>query len=143
MITPKGSSSTSRVTSRSPTGITLAMSRSIGDLSLRGAGVVARPSVRRQRDLQDGDCIVACSDGVWEFLSDDKVGRLVELSRQQQHADMRDCCIQLVTKAVEQWTANGAYRDDITVLMVSLPVAEGPGANADLKHSKKVSPAFS
>ena len=47
----------------------LAMSRSIGDLAVKRAGVIPDPTVM-QRDVQESDkFLILASDGVWEFMS--------------------------------------------------------------------------
>jgi protein phosphatase len=60
--------------------------------------------------LQPGDCLVLCSDGLWEMVSDAEMGRIVGRARSPQEA-----CRTLIQKAKD---AGGD--DNITVIMVRM-----------------------
>ena len=56
----------------------LAMSRSIGDLLAKSLGVIATPDTKIvRRDFEHDKCLVLCSDGVIEFLTNEEVGDIV------------------------------------------------------------------
>jgi serine/threonine protein phosphatase PrpC len=53
------------------------MSRSIGDLSAQSAGVISTPEIVCH-DIQKEDLfLVVASDGIWEWLTNDRVVSLV------------------------------------------------------------------
>ena len=51
----------------------LAMSRSIGDLKGKNIGVIPDPGIIEYKLSERTKYIIACSDGVWEFLSNENV----------------------------------------------------------------------
>lgn len=56
----------------------LAMSRSFGDHCAAEVGVIADPEVLEMNLTENDKFIVIASDGVWEFLSNDEVVKIVE-----------------------------------------------------------------
>jgi serine/threonine protein phosphatase PrpC len=67
-----------RVYAKDEDGPGLAMSRSLGDTVAEKLGVISTPDVRVVRRLFDKDrALVLCSDGVSEFLSNEKIGEIV------------------------------------------------------------------
>ena len=54
----------------------LAMSRALGDRSVKGSGVTARPDVE-EMDIREGDVIVLASDGLWDAMKNEEVAGLV------------------------------------------------------------------
>ena len=56
----------------------LAMSRSFGDHCAAQVGVIADPEVSEMNLSEKDKFIVIASDGVWEFLSNDEVVRIIE-----------------------------------------------------------------
>lgn len=55
----------------------LAMSRSIGDMLAHMVGVSTDPEVMRFELGPEHKFIVIASDGVWEFLSNEQIGKIV------------------------------------------------------------------
>jgi serine/threonine protein phosphatase PrpC len=55
----------------------LAMSRSVGDGLAHSVGVSWEPEVKQLTMQQEDKFIVIASDGVWEFLSNENIGRIV------------------------------------------------------------------
>jgi len=51
----------------------LAMSRSIGDLVAQSAGVISTPEMKQVLKNSETYAIVIASDGVWEFLSNERI----------------------------------------------------------------------
>jgi len=51
----------------------LAMSWSIGDLVAQSAGCISTPEIIQVKKVPDHYAIVVASDGVWEFLSNEKI----------------------------------------------------------------------
>mmetsp|Transcript_17226 Transcript_17226/g.33600 ORF Transcript_17226/g.33600 Transcript_17226/m.33600 type:complete len:403 (-) Transcript_17226:655-1863(-) len=109
------------------TGHNLAMSRSIGDHDLEQCGVTAVAEVK-EFELNEADaCLILASDGVWEFLSSQEA---VDIC-QEFKDDATKACRSLVRKACDRWIAEGTgYRDDITAIVVFLPVMEELRANS-------------
>lgn len=98
----------------------LAMSRSIGDMLSRDLGIISEPTVG-ERDITDQDeFVVLCSDGVWEFISNEEAinfvggmgrGKVVEAAEH------------LAKKAWSRWIQHeGDVVDDITVMIAYLPL---------------------
>ena len=53
------------------------MSRSLGDGLAHSVGVTWEPEIKQLTMQKEDKFIVIASDGVWEFLSNEKIGRLV------------------------------------------------------------------
>lgn len=54
----------------------LAMSRSLGDYVAQSVGVTPEPEINIYDINQNDRIIIIASDGVWEFLSNEKVGQI-------------------------------------------------------------------
>lgn len=50
----------------------LALSRALGDFNLKPNGLITKPSFFK-KEVSEGDFIVACSDGVWDVVSEDNI----------------------------------------------------------------------
>jgi protein phosphatase 2C family protein 2/3 len=102
------------------TQIGLAMARSIGDHAVKEVGVIAEPVVSFQDITEEDDFVIFATDGVWEFISSEEAVKVV--------ADNMDrgatkACQSLIETAAAQWhEEEGDYRDDITALVVRLPL---------------------
>ena len=95
----------------------LAMSRSFGDKKGKSCGVIAYPDII-EFNLNNNDCkyMVICSDGVWEFLSNEEV---MEIGNKYYiHNNMNDFCNELLKKSTEMWQNEENYMDDITIVTV-------------------------
>jgi serine/threonine protein phosphatase PrpC len=55
----------------------LAMSRSMGDQQAHEAGVITEPEILSFKLCPDDKFIVIASDGVWEFLENETVAKIV------------------------------------------------------------------
>ena len=103
------------------TQIGLAMSRSIGDHSVKSIGVIAEPVVTEYEIQPETDeFMIIATDGVWEFLdSNDAVNIVAEYFENGEGAQKG--CQALIEAAAAKWHEyEGDYRDDITVLIVKL-----------------------
>lgn len=97
----------------------LAMTRSIGDISGEAAGIIPVPEVSSYTlDSERETFMVVASDGVWEFLSSEKVVSIVSqfnANRAQEAADA------LVTESLKLWKTDCPYSiDDITCIVAWL-----------------------
>ena len=95
----------------------LAMSRSFGDKKGKSCGVIAYPDII-EFNLNTHDCkyMVICSDGVWEFLSNEEVMEIG--NKYYGHNNMNDFCNELLKKSTEMWQNEENYMDDITIVTV-------------------------
>jgi|TARA_B100000524_G_scaffold281898_1_gene157927 serine/threonine protein phosphatase PrpC len=139
----------------------LAMSRSIGDHNFNGVGVTAEADVTTH-ELSEGDtCLILASDGVWEFISSQQA---VDLIYRHRHRGASAACAgkipstpfsphvatpflpyvseiefffsALISEAAKRWKREeGNYRDDITAIVLFLPMEELPTAAAALTAS--------
>ena len=99
----------------------LAMSRALGDLvGYFGAGISAEPDVCKI-DLteKEWDTLVLCSDGVWEFVTNEECAEMV--SEFSAGCEMK-AAEALCKDSWDRWIKeeNGYIVDDITALVVSL-----------------------
>lgn len=93
----------------------LAMSRSIGDLIGKKIGIIAEPGIKEYNLGKNTKFVILCSDGVWEFLSNEKVrdvGRQFYL-----HSNATELCKELITLSVIEWQTQDSIIDDITALV--------------------------
>lgn len=99
----------------------LAMSRSVGDLFLKEAGVIVEPVVTTYEvDPSVDEFIVMASDGVWEYIGSDEAVRIVGRAMDN-GASASEACEQLIRKAAVRWKKyDYDYRDDITAIVVKL-----------------------
>ena len=94
----------------------LAMSRSIGDLEGKKYGVIAEPGIIEFNVSKSTKYIVLCSDGVWEFLSNEQVkeiGRGFYLNN-----NPNGYVEELLKLSVKEWKDNDNIIDDITVIVL-------------------------
>lgn len=100
------------------TQIGLAMARSIGDHAVATVGVIADPVVTTHEVTEDDDFLILASDGVWEFL--DSLDAVNIVGRNLQRGATK-ACQALIEAAAARWhEEEGAYRDDITAIVVRL-----------------------
>jgi len=95
----------------------LAMSRSFGDKKAKSCGVIPYPDII-EFNLSNNDCkyMVLCSDGVWEFISNEKV---MEIGNKYYNKNnINDFCNELLKKSTEVWESEENYMDDITIVIV-------------------------
>ena len=92
------------------------MSRSIGDTIAKKLGVIAEPDVIEYELNEKSKFVVMCSDGVWEFLDNEKVknlGRKFYINN-----DSSGLCEELYTNSLIEWQCNDSIVDDITVICI-------------------------
>ena len=93
----------------------LAMSRSIGDLYGKSVGVIPNPGILEYEINKSTKYIIACSDGVWEFLDNETVmniGKKYYLKN-----DAVELTNELISKAYKEWSENDKIIDDITAVV--------------------------
>ena len=94
----------------------LAMSRSLGDFQAKDCGVITNPEIIEYNVNHNSKYMVICSDGVWEFLSNEQVRDLG--NKFFNKGELGNFCSQLVKEAVHAWETRDIIRDDITVVCV-------------------------
>jgi serine/threonine protein phosphatase PrpC len=96
----------------------LAMSRSLGDLLASKIGVSHLPDFLSVELTERHQVLIMCSDGVWEFLSNEKVLKeFLKFPRNQIQA----ACEHIAKLAWEQWIeVETDVVDDITVIGIDL-----------------------
>ena len=93
----------------------LAMSRSLGDMKGKSIGVIADPGILEYDLNKSTKYIIACSDGVWEFLNNEVVMNIGKRFYLQNNAV--EYCHELVSRAFKEWQKNEKIVDDITVVV--------------------------
>ena len=91
------------------------MSRSIGDLKGKEIGVIPNPGILEYDLNKSTRYVIACSDGVFEFL-DNKTVMEVGKSFFLQN-DASAYCHELVTRSLIEWETNDNIVDDITAVV--------------------------
>ena len=94
----------------------LAMSRSFGDKKAKSCGVIPYPDIIEYTIKNDSKYMVICSDGVWEFLSNEEVMEIGNKYYIQN--DINEFCSQIIKKSTEIWECEENYIDDITIVTV-------------------------
>lgn len=100
--------------------IGLAMARSIGDHAVKAVGVIPEPEVKTFEIESQDRFIIMASDGVWEFITSQEA---VDIVQKSLHKGMHDACQDLIETAATRWQEEeGDYRDDITAIVVKVPL---------------------
>ena len=98
----------------------LAMSRSVGDKVAQSVGVIPDPEIMEYTLTEYDQFILIASDGVWEFMSNVDVARLVfpfvEKNSPEAAANA------LVKEATKRWKKEEEVIDDITCIIIFLDV---------------------
>jgi len=99
----------------------LSMARSLGDFLFDEVGVISDPVVTSCELTPADKCIIVASDGVWEFMSSQAAVNIC--MRHKNNAS--EACKALIRESARLWEEEeGQYRDDITAIVVFLPVIE-------------------
>ncbi|MCQ2817457.1 MAG: protein phosphatase 2C domain-containing protein [archaeon] len=94
----------------------LAMSRSIGDLIGSSVGVEPLAEIREIEINEETKFLIVASDGIWEFLDDDKV---MNISKKYYETNQNQkLCKTLVKHSTRIWEKEDTVRDDITCVSV-------------------------
>jgi serine/threonine protein phosphatase PrpC len=98
----------------------LAMSRSLGDYIAHSVGVSADPEVMRFELQPEDKFIIIASDGVWEFLSNEMIAKIVWPFYLKNSPEQAGNAI--VRAAATKWRENDTVIDDITCVTIFLEV---------------------
>ena len=94
----------------------IAMSRSVGDFIATSLGVIPEPKFIEEKIDNDCKFIVIASDGVWEFLDNERVAEIVMPFYNNDDPD--GACKALIKESTEWWNKEDIVVDDITVVIV-------------------------
>ena len=94
----------------------IAMSRSVGDFVATTLGVIPEPKFIEEKIDSDCKFIVIASDGVWEFLENERVAEIVWPYYKNDDPD--GACKALIKESTEWWNKEDIVVDDITVVIV-------------------------
>ena len=94
----------------------IAMSRSIGDFIATTLGVIPEPKFIEDKIDNETKFIVIASDGVWEFLDNNKVAEIVLPFYKKNDPD--GACKALIKESTEWWNKEDIVVDDITCIVV-------------------------
>ncbi|KAL4506865.1 hypothetical protein ABPG72_001286 [Tetrahymena utriculariae] len=94
----------------------LAMTRSMGDKVGVQAGVIADPEFEEMEITEEDKFMVVASDGVWEYLSDQEVIKLV--GQFYERGLVEQAAEKLITESTNAWKRESLVRDDITCIVV-------------------------
>ena len=94
----------------------LAMSRSLGDFKSKDYGVICEPSFIEYNLDQFCKYIVVCSDGVWDFIDNEKVMKIGNKHYLNNNPD--GFCQEILGYASYWWEKEDIVIDDITALIV-------------------------
>lgn len=98
----------------------LAMSRSFGDHAAVEVGVISEPEILEMNLTEDDKFIVLASDGVWEFLSNDEVARIVYPHYLNNSAEK--AAEALIRESLKKWKTEENVVDDITCIIIFLSI---------------------
>lgn len=98
----------------------LAMSRSLGDYVAHSVGVSTQAEVMRFELCPDDKFIIIASDGVWEFLSNEDIAKIVWPFFLKNSPEQAGNAI--VRAAAQKWRENDSVIDDITCVTIFLEV---------------------
>ena len=93
----------------------IAISRTLGDDVAHSVGVSCVPDVIIKDITEDICFLVIASDGVWEFLSNDKVKDII--LPYYFRNDPKGAAIEVVKEASQSWKDEGCAMDDITCII--------------------------
>lgn len=96
----------------------LAVSRSIGDIKASKLGVLAEPEFNLKTLKNNMKYIVIASDGIWEYLTNKNVCKIIK--RFYAQGDAKAGAEELVKIAGEKWAKEGDSADDITTIVIFL-----------------------
>jgi serine/threonine protein phosphatase PrpC len=103
------------------TKVGLSMARSIGDHAAKKVGVIASPEVKVY-DLNGDDLfMILATDGLWEFISSQEATEIVWGVLQSGGGATKATKVLIETAALRWLKFEGNYRDDITVIVITLP----------------------
>ncbi|OMJ87806.1 hypothetical protein SteCoe_10367 [Stentor coeruleus] len=99
----------------------LAMTRCFGDSVSKIIGAISEPGsfylevTKYEMSINDRFMVIA-TDGIWEYLSNQKVVRVV--NKEWEEGSVRTACNKLMELAIQKWKKQGEYMDDISFFVI-------------------------
>ena len=93
----------------------LAISRTIGDIDAKKIGVIPHPQIIEYTINPKTKYIIACSDGIWEFISNEEVMKIANPFYLKN--DASGLCHELTNISTKRWLKDDVAVDDITVVV--------------------------
>ena len=109
-----------------------AFTRSLGDAVAKELGVVAYPEIFSFQLDDNTKALVLCSDGVFEFLTNEQVVAIV----QRFDGDPHGACEELIRQSFNTWMRVDSKTDDITAIVAYLEGAPPHENLAKMKWGK-------
>ena len=98
----------------------LAMTRSFGDHAAAEVGCIAEPEILEMNMTEDDKFLVIASDGVWEFLENDEVVKIIEPHYKNNSAEK--AAEALIKESLKKWKQEENVVDDITCIIIFLSI---------------------
>eukprot|EP00397_Hematodinium_sp_SG-2012_P004094 GEMP01004105.1.p1 GENE.GEMP01004105.1~~GEMP01004105.1.p1 ORF type:complete len:885 (+),score=222.90 GEMP01004105.1:202-2856(+) len=97
----------------------LNMSRCLGDLFSHTQGVIELPEVRI-KDVQFGDKVIICTDGVWDVITPSEAQGVIQ-DVKKRNSSSHNPAEAIVNEARKRWVdKTGDFYDDITAIVVDI-----------------------
>merc|ERR1712107_94284 len=96
----------------------LAMTRALGDLTLHKFGIIHKPGYKKiSLQAEDGhhQCVLCCSDGVWEFLGSDEASELIA---KEGPDNVLKSTFELGEEAHRKWSQEEEETDDVSAVVI-------------------------
>ena len=104
-------------------------------------GVTATPEITEYTLTKANEFLVACSDGVWGVMSSQECVDIVAASQERQPDKQLNAFLaaqEVVAEAARRWKdEEGDYRDDITAIVLNLPLFDSLGADSPGRASSR------
>lgn len=94
----------------------LAMSRSLGDFVSKSVGCSCIPEIIEAKIESSTQFLVLASDGVWEFLNNLTVCKIIEPYYKKNDPD--GACTRLIEESAKMWKQEDDGQDDITCVII-------------------------
>jgi serine/threonine protein phosphatase PrpC len=88
----------------------LQLTRSIGDLELKGYGVICTPFISKQKINKDSQFCILASDGVWDQM---EIEEIEEYTKNNNDLDSQKLCNYLIDTSLERFT-----RDNVSCIVI-------------------------
>lgn len=96
----------------------LAMSRSLGDQIASSVGVICEPEIKEYVLKDEDKCIILASDGLWEYVSNEKVCEIVYKYYTEGGEKENELKERLYNEAKKSWEEFDVHIDDITIIVI-------------------------
>jgi hypothetical protein len=114
------------------------------NLSFLQIGVTATPEITKHTVDKTNEFFIVCSDGVWGVMSSQEAVDIVAASAERQPQKQLNAFLaaqEVIAESARRWKdEEGDYRDDITAVVISLPLFDDQGKGLATPSAPKVKP---